>query len=187
MNQKEFKQKVLELNGLNNRSVILEFDKLLLVKETNKGFKDYFIYENRDNLIHLVSNSTSLNDIMSKFDEREEFMVKKNKYESTNFDNYCDKLKNICEEIEVTYKKWDLGFTIYPDGYNKDKSDFYFTLIDKENFDYEFGFIYHKKCSDEELKNYLKEFKNGVINKDFSNDNVIISNKEEQEFVFEGL
>lgn len=38
MNQKEFKQKVLELNGLNNRSVILEFDKLLLVKET-KLFK----------------------------------------------------------------------------------------------------------------------------------------------------
>lgn len=34
MNQKEFKQKVLELNGLNNRSIILEFDKLLLVKET---------------------------------------------------------------------------------------------------------------------------------------------------------
>lgn len=77
MDQKEFKQKVLELNGLNNRSVILEFDKLLLVKETNKNFKDYFIYENRDDLIHLVSNSTSLNDIMSKFDEREEFMVKK--------------------------------------------------------------------------------------------------------------
>lgn len=69
MNQNEFKKKVLELNGMLNRTIILEKDDIVLLKEKTDGYNDYYIYQNKDGLINLIEHSDNLDYIMKEFDE----------------------------------------------------------------------------------------------------------------------
>lgn len=68
MSQEEFKQTVLELNGMLNRSILCESENLLLIKETTNGYNDYYLYKNEDNLINLIDHSDNLEYMYVEFD-----------------------------------------------------------------------------------------------------------------------
>lgn len=69
MNQNEFKKKVLELNGMLNRTIVLEKDDVMLIKEKTDGYNDYYLYQNKDELINLIEHSDNLEYIVKQFDE----------------------------------------------------------------------------------------------------------------------
>lgn len=69
MNQNEFKKKVLELNGMLNRTIILEQDDIMLIKEKTDGYNDYYLYQNKDELINLIEHSDNLEYMIKQFDE----------------------------------------------------------------------------------------------------------------------
>ena len=69
MNQNEFKKKVLELNGMLNRTIVLEKDDVMLIKEKTDGYNDYYLYQNKDELINLIEYSDNLEYMIKQFDE----------------------------------------------------------------------------------------------------------------------
>lgn len=69
MNQNEFKKKVLELNSMLNRTIILEQDDIMLIKEKTDGYNDYYLYQNKDELINLIEHSDNLEYMIKQFDE----------------------------------------------------------------------------------------------------------------------
>lgn len=73
MDNQLFKEKVLSLNGMNNRKIVDEHKNKLLVKEINRGYVDYYIYElKEDNLISLVAQNDSISKISKWFNKIKE-------------------------------------------------------------------------------------------------------------------
>lgn len=69
MNHNEFKKNVLELNGMLNRTIVLEKDYVMLIKEKTDGYNDYYLYQNKDELINLIEHSDNLEYMIKQFDE----------------------------------------------------------------------------------------------------------------------
>lgn len=92
----------------------------------------------------------------------------------TNFNQHCDYLGKICKEHNIDYKRYDLGFVVYPDGYTDNIIDkqYFLELITINDFTDKNGDVHYKHCSKDELINYLIDFKNGIINQEFCLDNV---------------
>jgi len=59
---------VLNSNGLNNREIVKESDNTILVKETNKDYKEYLVYKIENELVANYMQTESLEDAMIKFE-----------------------------------------------------------------------------------------------------------------------
>lgn len=65
---KKFKEDVVSLNGMNNRKIIDENKNKVLIEQNNDGYKDYYLYELKDNLINQVAHDDNLARIKETFD-----------------------------------------------------------------------------------------------------------------------
>ena len=96
-----------------------------------------------------------------------------NNTKTKNFHNHCDYLEKLCEKTNTEYHKYDVGFSIYPDGYSNTNDKNYFLIMIKiKKCGNKIGIINHKDCSEEELLKHLTDFKNGIINDDFCLNNI---------------
>lgn len=102
-----------------------------------------------------------------------------------DYENYYNLVNKICEENNINIFRGDLGVVIYPDGYGEIQSKKYFLEILKlKKVGDKTATLKCKDSTEVELKNFLIEFKNGVINNKFCLNNVVDYSKDEDDFIY---